>query len=149
MTAPPLDPTGADRRVRLVFSSLPDEATARAMAEAVVRRKLAACAQVAPIPSVYWWRGRIERADEHGLWMKTTPKRLGALFAYVAKHHPYDVPDIHEIHVPRVHEPYVNWLQAAIDPASREGPVAPRRRGGPRAPGASLPPRTRARRRRR
>jgi periplasmic divalent cation tolerance protein len=149
VTAPPLDPTGADRRVRLVFCSMPDGPSALALADAVVRRKLAACAQVAPMQSTYWWRGRVVKAAEQGLWMKTTPKRLGALFTYLAKNHPYEVPDIHEIHVPRVHEPYVSWLQDAIDPQSREGPPVVRRRAGRPAPAGNARPRTRAPRRRR
>ena len=148
MTAPPLDPTGADRRLRVVYCAVPDRATADRLAEATVARRLAACASAWPIRSIYWWSGALERADEQALLFKTSPKKLGALFRYLSRHHPYEVPDLFEIQVPRVHEPYIAWLQAAIDPDSREGPTeegrGATRRAGPQGRARSGRRRTRA-----
>jgi periplasmic divalent cation tolerance protein len=155
MTAPPLDPTGADRRLRVVYCAVPNREVAETLAEAVVVRHLAACASHWPIASVYRWKGALERTEEHALLLKTSPKKLGALFRYLERNHPYDVPDIFEIHVPRVHEPYIQWVLASIDPGSVEPPSAlpragaPTRSGSRRARGAPSRRRTRAPRRRR
>jgi periplasmic divalent cation tolerance protein len=154
MTAPPLDPTGADRRLRVVYCAVPTCAVARSLARAVVERHLAACASHWPIGSFYRWKGRLEVAEEHAILFKTSPKKLGALFRYLARNHPYEVPDIFEVQVPRVHEPYIQWVLASIDPGSVEPPatrVRPEpltRPGSRRAPAAPSRPRTRARPRR-
>ena len=56
----------------------PDAATAAAIAEALVGRRLAACANIhAPIDSLYHWRGRIERAAR-GAAGAQDPRRAGA-----------------------------------------------------------------------
>lgn len=150
MTAPPLDPTGADRRLRVVYCAAPDLAVARALADGAVQRRLAACANFWPIRSTYWWHGRVERAEEVAVLFKTSPKKLGALFRFIARSHPYEVPDLFELQVPRVHEPFVRWLLASIDPGSAEPPSRPEGpppmpRRSPRGPGARVRPRTRAR----
>ncbi|MCI4345669.1 MAG: divalent-cation tolerance protein CutA [Thermoplasmata archaeon] len=146
MTAPPLDPTGADRRLRVVYVAAADAAEARLLGTGAVERRLAACANSWPIRSVYWWKGRVERAEEHALLLKTSAKKLGALMLYLARAHSYAVPDIVELQVSRAHEPYVRWLLESIDPESWE--PAPRRRVtrpvSRRAPAGRAPRRTRA-----
>lgn len=153
MTAPPLDPTGADRRLRLVYCVLPEGPLAARLGREAVERRLAACANRWPIGSTYWWAGRVEEAREEALLLKCSAKKIGALFAFLAEHHPYEVPDLLEIHVPRAHEPYVAWLLAAIDPDSAEPPDRPgggaTRRGARRGRAARSPPRTRGPPRRR
>ncbi|HEV2449078.1 MAG TPA: divalent-cation tolerance protein CutA [Thermoplasmata archaeon] len=124
MTAPPLDPTGAEDRIRLVYVAAADAAEAERLAQAAVERKLAACASDWPIRSRYWWRGRIEHAGEHALLLKTSGKKLGALLRFLAREHSYEVPDLLEIKVPRAHEPYIQWLLASIDPALAGPPRA-------------------------
>jgi periplasmic divalent cation tolerance protein len=62
---------------------------------AVVEPRLAAFAQVAgPIRSTYWWQGKIERAEEYFLMMKTTRDKFGDLARVIRENHSYDVPDI-------------------------------------------------------
>ena len=58
----------------------PDERTATAIAEALVGRRLAAAANVhAPIRSLYHWRGRVERAAEVPLVLKTRAELFPAV----------------------------------------------------------------------
>lgn len=46
---------------------------AQKIAEAIVRRRLAACAQVSgPITSTYWWEGKLEQSEE---WVCTAKTR--------------------------------------------------------------------------
>ncbi|MGI0053850.1 MAG: divalent-cation tolerance protein CutA [Thermoplasmata archaeon] len=148
MTAPPLDPTGADRRLRVVYVSGPDERWARRIAREVVERRLAACASSWPIRSTYRWKGSIEEGEERAMLLKTSPKKLGALFSYLARSHPYEVPDLFELQVPRVHEPFARWLLEEIDPESAEPPARgrPKRPAAPRARAARFRRRTRERR---
>jgi periplasmic divalent cation tolerance protein len=150
VTAPPLDPTGADRRLRVVFVAAADAAEADRLGSGAVEQRLAACANSWPIHSVYWWKGRVERAEEQALLLKTSAKKLGALMRYLAREHSYAVPDILELQVSRAHEPYIRWLLDSIDPESRE--PAPRARatrpGSRKGRAGPSPRRTRGRPRR-
>lgn len=63
-------------RALLVLTNLPDEASAEALATALVETRLAACVnRLAPCHSVYRWQGNIERAMEIPLLIKTDSAR--------------------------------------------------------------------------
>jgi periplasmic divalent cation tolerance protein len=91
----------------------PDAATAAAIAEALVARRLAACANVgAPIASLYHWQGRIERAAEVPLVLKTAAARFPALAEAARALHPYDTPSILAHPVAAVTDDYRAWVLA-------------------------------------
>ena len=81
--------------VLLVLTNLPDEASADRIAQALVEERLAACVNVlGPCRSVYRWQGRIERAQETPLLIKTSQDRYGALERRLRELHPYELPEI-------------------------------------------------------
>ncbi len=95
----------------LILTNLPDEASAQALATALVTERLAACANVlAPCHSVYRWQGEIESVTEIPLLIKTTATRYAALEAAIRARHPYELPEI--IAVPIAHglPEYLNWV---------------------------------------
>jgi periplasmic divalent cation tolerance protein len=97
----------------LVITSLPDEASAQALASMLVTERLAACVNMlAPCRSVYRWQGGIESAAEVPLLIKTTTVRYAALEAAIRAGHPYELPEI--IAVPIAHglPDYLAWLIA-------------------------------------
>jgi len=95
----------------LVLTNLPDQASAEALATALVTERLAACVNVlAPCRSVYRWQGEIERAQEIPLLIKSTTERYAALEAAIRVRHPYELPEI--IAVPIAHglPEYLTWV---------------------------------------
>lgn len=145
MTAPPL-PERPPGPMRLVLSAYPSEESASAAVEEALRRKLAACASLLAQRSRYWWNGRLESAQEVLVVYKTAPKTVGALFAYLKRSHPYDVPEIAELNVERGEPAYLRYLALTLDPSSLEGSGRLlTRREGRKAPAARGPGRTRAR----
>jgi periplasmic divalent cation tolerance protein len=91
----------------------PDVATARALAEALVGRRLAACANIgAPIESVYHWQGRVERAAEVPLTLKTAARLFPALAEAARALHPYETPSILAHPVAAVTDDYRAWVVA-------------------------------------
>jgi len=147
-----MDPVDATGPMRLVLCAFPADGTASRVARSVLDRRLAACAQELSVRSQYWWKGRIEGADETLVVFKTVPKRVGALFRFLAGSHPYEVPEILELDVPRVHPPYLAYLASTIDadapPMPLGGGRPPARRRRAVRPGRAVraPGRTRARR---
>lgn len=80
---------------------------------AVVRARLAACAQVSsPIRSTYWWQGEVEQADEYFITMKSTRERFADLAHVIRENHPYDVPEIIALPVVDGDSDYLNWISS-------------------------------------
>lgn len=96
-----------------VWVNCPDRAAAAAIADVLVGERLAACANIlAPIRSVYRWKGAVQRAEEVPLVLKTR----GSLFAPLARRvkalHPYETPSIVATDLPLVEDGYAAWLAA-------------------------------------
>jgi periplasmic divalent cation tolerance protein len=128
MSPYPMDPVDATGPMRLVLVAAPRGPVSAQLARGALRARLAACVSTVPIDSEYWWKGRLEKAEESLLVFKTVPKRVGGLFRYLATHHPYEVPEILEMDVPRIHAPYLRYLAETID---RESPPLPLGGGAP------------------
>ncbi|MBN8726936.1 MAG: divalent-cation tolerance protein CutA [Xanthomonadales bacterium] len=98
----------------IVHCSCPDLETAGRIAGALVEERLAACVQALPgMVSTYRWGGRVERADEILLLIKTTRARLAALKLRVGDLHPHDVPELLAIDVVDGRDSYLDWIGAA------------------------------------
>ncbi|MCI4366465.1 MAG: divalent-cation tolerance protein CutA [Thermoplasmata archaeon] len=156
MSPYPMDPVDATGPMRLVGTALPDAESSDALVRGALEAHLAVCAQVVSSRSTYWWKGAIESAAERVVWFKTSPKHVGALFRFLAEHHPYEVPEIIEVDVARVHGPYLEYLADTLDPHAPPPPLgggrplrSTTRRGGPPGRGARRPGRTPVRHRRR
>ena len=103
--------TTEDETIIEVRVNCPDEATASAIADRIVGERLAAAANIhAPISSRYHWKGRIERASEVPLVLKTRRSLFEALAARITELHPYETPGILGIKVVSVNESYRTWL---------------------------------------
>jgi len=151
MTPYPMDPVDATGPMRLVLCAFPNDGSAERAVQGALDGRLAACAQQQTIRSRYVWRGAIEEAEETLVVFKTVPKRVGALFRHLAAVHPYEVPEIIELDVPRVHVPYLSYLARTLDQDSPPLPLGggrpshrSRRPVSRRGRGAGRPGRTRA-----
>ena len=86
------------------------------LARALVERKLAACVNlpIAPVQSVYRWKGKIESAREFMLIAKTTLKRFAALQFEVRRLHSYDVPEIIALPIAAGSRDYLSWIAESV-----------------------------------
>ena len=83
------------------------------IAATLVEEGLAACVNlVAPIASVYQWRGKIERGREVLLIAKTRRALVRKLTVRVQDLHSYDVPEIITLPIEAGSASYLNWLAA-------------------------------------
>jgi periplasmic divalent cation tolerance protein len=96
----------------LVFCSHPDAEGAATLAAALVEARLAACVQVLPgVTSVYRWQGRIERAGEVVLLIKTWSDRFEVLGAAIRARHPYELPEIMAVEAAAGLPAYLDWMR--------------------------------------
>jgi periplasmic divalent cation tolerance protein len=101
--APPSD-------VIAVVTTVANLDDARRLARTIVERRLAACAQLAPIESFYVWQGALQNEAEVRVLFKTTRARWPSLAAAIVELHPYALPEIHATECAAVHAPYAQWV---------------------------------------
>ena len=95
----------------VVLVTAPDLKTARALAKAVLKARLIACANLVPkIESHYWWHGKIESNTETLLVLKTQKSKLAALEKLVLAKHPYDTPEFIVLPLSAGNKKYLDWL---------------------------------------
>ncbi len=83
---------------------------ARALAAALVERRLVACAQISPIQSYYTWQGAVQNDEEFRLLMKTTDERYPDIEAAILELHSYDLPAIVAFDITQAYGPYAEWV---------------------------------------
>jgi periplasmic divalent cation tolerance protein len=104
----------------LVYTTFPDEETALAVGETLVREKLAACVNVIPgMKSVYAWQGELERGSEAVAIVKSRAGLQEALRARLKASHPYETPIILFIPVAGGDAATLEWLMAETGGARR------------------------------
>jgi periplasmic divalent cation tolerance protein len=97
----------------LVFTNLPDRASAERLADLLLEQRLAACVNIlAPCRSVYRWKGAIQHDEEHPMLIKTSAERYGALEQALRKGHPYELPEIIAVPIEQGLPAYLDWVGA-------------------------------------
>ncbi|GAB4207053.1 MAG: divalent-cation tolerance protein CutA [Tibeticola sp.] len=104
----------ADDTLAIVMTALPDEAQARALAQAIVAAGLGACVQRHAARSSYVWQGAMHDEAEWVLSIKTARSRFDALAAFIRARHPYELPEIVMLPLLRVSADYQRWVLDAV-----------------------------------
>ena len=87
---------------------------ARAISEALVQRKLAACVQVSSIESFYTWEGGMQQDQEYRLLIKTTQERYDEVQSTILELHSYDLPAIVAFEFSHAYTPYADWVSESV-----------------------------------
>jgi periplasmic divalent cation tolerance protein len=97
-----------------VLTTVDNIETARKIADLLVERRLAACVQIAgPVQSVYRWEGKVERAEEWQLIVKTRSAFYKKIEKAIREAHPYLVPEIIAFPVSNGGADYLKWINAS------------------------------------
>jgi periplasmic divalent cation tolerance protein len=97
----------------LVYTTFPDEETALAIGETLVRDKLAACVNLIPgMKSVYAWQGAVERGEEVVGIVKTRAGLRDEVAAALKARHPYETPIVLFIAPAGADAATLQWLMA-------------------------------------
>ena len=94
-----------------VHTTIDSEAGAQTIAQALVSQRLAACVQVSgPIVSTYWWKGKIDQAEEWICTAKTQKDLYGEVEQAIRRVHTYHEPEILAVDVIAGSQGYLNWV---------------------------------------
>ena len=94
----------------IIVSTFPNKTSITKIANQLVKKKLVACVNIIKISSVYAWKGKIEKQPEYLALFKTIKKNQIVLKNELRKLHPYDIPEIAEINVDSINQPYLKWI---------------------------------------
>jgi periplasmic divalent cation tolerance protein len=101
----------------LVFTNLPDRASAERLADLLLEQRLAACVNIlAPCRSVYRWKDALQHDEEHPMLIKTSAERYPALEQALRQGHPYELPEIIAVPIERGLPAYLDWVAAETKP---------------------------------
>ncbi|MGE5452236.1 MAG: divalent-cation tolerance protein CutA [Acidobacteriota bacterium] len=96
-----------------VYTTVGSAAEAQVLARALVERRLAACAQITAIESVYRWEGEVQQSPEWRILFKTTAHQYPALEAAIRELHTYDLPAIYALAFERAEAGFASWVEAS------------------------------------
>ena len=95
----------------IVLVSCPDAKTAESISKALLAKRLAACTSTIPgVRSRYWWKGKLEAADEVLLIAKTTADRYPDVEKAVKTLHPYELPEVIALPIIKGSREYLDWI---------------------------------------
>jgi len=96
---------------QIIFCTCPDQQTAEQIARLLVTERLAACVNVLPgVSSFYFWQNQLESAQEHLLLIKAHQDHYAAIEACIIKAHPYELPEIIALSIAHGLPEYLNWI---------------------------------------
>ena len=100
-------------RAVFVYTTWPTTVEAEQAGRTLVHRRLAACINILPgMISHYRWEGKIERAEEAVMIVKTRASLAPAVSDAVKELHGYDTPAILVMPLESVEKGYFAWLMA-------------------------------------
>lgn len=102
-------------QVILAFSTCPDEAAGRRIAEALISEKLAGCVnRISGVRSSYVWDGQLQDDGEILLIIKSTASQASNLERRLKELHPYELPEFVIAHVDGGNEQYLDWIRRNV-----------------------------------
>lgn len=99
-------------QVLVILVTAVNQEEAVKIGEGMVNAKLAACANIIPkIQSIYRWKGKVVKAQEVLIILKSTKMRYRALEKAIKSMHTYETPEIIGLPVKEGLEQYIGWLR--------------------------------------
>jgi periplasmic divalent cation tolerance protein len=99
----------------IVLSTASSSEEARKIANALVERKHAACVNIVPgLESIYWWEGKVDKAQELLLIIKTTAGAFDRVQATIKELHSYEVPECVAVEIKQGSESYLSWIGESV-----------------------------------
>lgn len=94
-----------------VYITARNEEEARNIGRKLVEEKLAACANIHPIISIYRWQNQVVEDKEAALILKTRADLIDQLIRRVKEMHSYKVPCIVAWPIEKGNSDYLAWIE--------------------------------------
>ena len=100
----------------IFYITCPNYTVAQKISYALIENKLSACANIIGgenaqvITSIYVWKGKIEKDNEHLIILKSRTALLDEIVSTVKINHPYEVPEIIAMPIMGGSKDYIQWI---------------------------------------
>ena len=99
----------------VIFITVPNRKEAKNIASQLVKNKLAACVNIVEkLESLFWWQGKLDRAKETLLIVKSKKEKLAKIIKLVKLLHSYEVPEIIALSIIGGYKPYLSWINDSV-----------------------------------
>jgi periplasmic divalent cation tolerance protein len=100
----------------VLLTTVPGREEAHQIAKLLIDEKLAACVQLLPIESFYFWQGKTQNEAEILLLVKTRSALFDAAIARIKQVHSYGVPEIVAMPFTVGFAGYLDWIDSVTAP---------------------------------
>jgi periplasmic divalent cation tolerance protein len=99
----------------IVLVTTESKGEAEKIVQHLLNDKLIACANIVEhVTSFFRWSGKIERAEECLILMKSRRELFGRLTEVVKMMHSYEVPEILAVSIVEGSRTYLDWLESCL-----------------------------------
>lgn len=99
----------------IVLATTASKQEAEKIVQHLLTKRLIACANIAgPVSSHFHWSGKLERAEEYLVLMKSRRDLFAKVSKAVKALHSYEVPEILALPIVGVSKAYINWLRSCL-----------------------------------
>ena len=100
-------------KILVVLVTAVNQEEAVRIGKEMVNAKLAACANIIPgVKSIYRWKGKVVKAQEVLLILKSSKPRYRALEKAIKAVHTYEIPEIIALPVMEGLAQYIGWVRS-------------------------------------
>ena len=96
----------------MLLTTTPNREEAAKIAKLLIDEKLAACVQLLPIESFYFWEGKTQNEAEMLLLVKTRSALFETAIARIKSVHSYSVPEIVAMPFTAGFSGYLDWIDS-------------------------------------
>ena len=99
----------------IIFVTAKNVREANTIATALVKGKLIACANIVNgVRSIFTWKGKVDKANEALLILKSKKSCFPKIVNKVKKLHSYDVPEIIAMPIVGGNKDYLKWIDESM-----------------------------------
>ncbi len=88
---------------------------ARRIGRALVDERLAACANIFPITSIFRWKDNVDENCEFGIVVKTKTAKVEQIEKRVRELHSYEIPCVVSFGIDNGSAAYLKWIEDSVD----------------------------------
>jgi periplasmic divalent cation tolerance protein len=101
----------------IIFVTCKDKLEAKEITQSLLEQRLIACGNiVSPVTSFFHWEGKIDRAEECLIVMKSRKDLFDQIAEQVKGLHSYEVPEILALPIVEGSKAYLDWMNAVLKP---------------------------------
>ena len=101
----------------IIFVTCKDKAEAEKITQLLLEKRLIACGNiVSPVTSFFHWLGKIDRADEYLIVMKSRRDLFEQVAEEVKGLSSYEVPEILALPIVEGSKAYLDWMSVTLKP---------------------------------